>query len=164
MYHGLHLLQEIYTPRNLETDSVSPGDHPYSAILSLAESKTVFRPDAGLRYTSEIRVGIVGPAALGLFTQSLAHRISNPSRPPGGWDYQIQNDLILNYDLRVDKQLVRYDFSGFGISGVIRAGIPHSDLSGGLWWRRDPGNRFFKKWFHMAFMDGDKICVLVVAP
>ena len=144
-YHGMHLRQEIYTPRNLEADSVSPGDHPYAATLSLVESKTVFRPDIGLRYTAEIRIGILGPAALGLFIQNLAHRVSNPSRPPQGWDYQIQNALILNYDFELEKQLIQYDLYRLGLNGDIRIGTLHTDLSGGLWWRLDPGNSYFER-------------------
>jgi hypothetical protein len=145
MYHGLHLRQEIYTPRNLEADSVLPGDHPYGATLSLVQSKTVFIPEIGLRYKSEFRIGVLGPAALGLFVQKLAHRISNPSRPPQGWDHQIQNDLILNYNLSLDKQLASFDLSELGLNGGLRLGTLHSDLSGGLWWRYDPGSSFFQR-------------------
>jgi hypothetical protein len=145
MHYGLHLKLEIYTPRDLEEDSISPGDHPYVATLSLVESKTVLRSDIGLKYSSEIRIGVLGPAAQGLFFQTLAHRVSNPSRPPQGWDYQIQNDLILNLNLTMDKRLFDFESSMMGIKTGLRIGTLHSDFSGGIWWRLDPDKCFFEK-------------------
>lgn len=105
-YHGLQLRQEIYTPKDLSADTIAAGDHPYSSTLTLSQVKITDNAELGIRYISELRLGILGPAALGFKTQELAHQVSNPSRPPQGWDNQVQNDLILNYNFQFEKRLL----------------------------------------------------------
>jgi hypothetical protein len=89
-------------------------------------------------------MGILGPAALGFFTQDIIHRIT-PSHPPKGWEYQVRNDIILNYDFAVDKEIFRDDITILGIRGKGRLGTLHTDFSGGIWFRMEPGREFFKR-------------------
>ncbi len=144
-WSGLQLRQEIFTPKDLATDSISSGDHPYSSTLTLAQIGVLNLPDRHMRIVAGLRVGVLGPASLGFRTQELAHLVSNPSRPPQGWDYQVQNDLILNYDLQIEKGIINTDVASFGIKGQGRLGTLHTDLEAGLWFRIDARKGYFKR-------------------
>ena len=144
-HYGLLLRQEIYTPRDIASDSLLPADHPYSANLTLTQVKIINLPEKGIRYTTGLRIGVFGPASLGSRTQRLAHLIYNPSRPPQGWEVQMHNDLILNYDLLVEKSLYRNRTTMMGILGGSRLGTLHSDLDGGAWFRFDRRNGYFDR-------------------
>ena len=144
-WSGLRLRQEIFTPRNLAMDSISAGDHPYSSTLTLAQKSVYVLPNKLLRIVSGLRVGVLGPASLGFKTQELAHLLSNPSRPPQGWDNQVQNDLIINYDLQVEKGFSPHKMALFGIKGKGRLGTLHTDLEAGLWFRLDARNGYFNR-------------------
>jgi len=143
-WYGLALRQELYTPRDLEDDTIRAGDHPYAATLTLTQQRVVNRPGSGIRFTSGLRVGILGPAALGFFAQDIIHRIT-PSNPPKGWDYQVHNDIILNYDFMVDKEIYRDDLTILGVKGRGRLGTLHTDFSGGLWFRMELSQEYFNR-------------------
>ena len=143
-WYGLALRQELYTPRDLEDDTIRAGDHPYAAALTLTQQRVVNRPESGIRFTSGLRVGVLGPAALGFFAQDIIHRIT-PSKPPKGWDYQVHNDVILNYDFMADKEIYRDDITILGVKGGGRLGTLHTDFSGGLWFRMELGQAYFKR-------------------
>ncbi|MCK5461510.1 MAG: DUF2219 family protein, partial [Bacteroidales bacterium] len=40
-WYGLALRQELYTPRDLEDDTIRAGDHPYAATLTLTQQRVV---------------------------------------------------------------------------------------------------------------------------
>lgn len=144
-WSGLQLRQEIFTPKDLAMDTISAGDHPYSSTLTLAQQSVFVLPDKQLRIVSGLRVGVMGPASLGFKTQELAHLLSNPSRPPQGWDYQVRNDLIINYDLQVEKGFIPHQMAQFGIKGKGRLGTLHTDLETGFWFRLDARNGYFNR-------------------
>jgi hypothetical protein len=144
-WSGLQLRQEIFTPRDLAMDTVSSGDHPYSSTLTLAQVSVLNLPGRQMRIVTGLRVGVLGPASLGFKTQELAHSVSNPSRPPQGWDYQVRNDLILNYDIQVEKGFFTKGSSIFGVRGMGRLGTLHTDLEAGLWFRIDARKGYFNR-------------------
>lgn len=144
-YSGLQLRQEIFTPKDLATDTISAGDHPYSSTLTLAQISVLNMPDRKIRIVSGLRVGVMGPASLGFRTQELAHKVSNPSRLPQGWDYQLQNDFLINYDFQIEKGFVNSKIACFGIKGKGRLGTLHTDLEAGLWFMLDARKGYFKR-------------------
>jgi len=143
-WYGLTLRQELYTPKDLEDDTIRAGDHPYAATLTLTQRRVVNRWESGTRFTTGLRVGILGPAALGFHAQDIIHRIT-PSNPPKGWDHQVKNDVILNYDFLVDKEILRDGVSVFGLKGIARMGTLHTDFSGGIWYRLDISQDYFER-------------------
>jgi lipid A 3-O-deacylase len=144
-YHGLQLRQEIFTPKDLSADTISAGDHPYSSTLTLTQVKVVNLPERAIRLTSGFQLGVLGPAALGFKTQELAHHISNPSRPPQGWDNQVKNDIIINYNFQFEKSFLQNKLSMFGIQGRSRLGTLHTDVSAGMWFRLDARSGYFQR-------------------
>jgi lipid A 3-O-deacylase len=65
-------------------------------------------------------VGIIGPGAGGKQFQSAIHRWIN-DRQPMGWNNQISNDLILNYNAGIVKAVL--DIRGLSITGKISADV-----------------------------------------
>jgi len=144
-YSGLQLRQEIFTPEDLAADTISVGDHPYSSTLTLAQVSVLNIPDRKMRIESALRLGVLGPASMGFKTQELAHLVSNPSRPPQGWDHQVRNDLLINYDIQIKKGIVNNDIAFFGIKGKGRLGTLHTDLEAGLWFMLDARKGYFQR-------------------
>lgn len=144
-YSGLQLRQEVFTPKNLAADSISFGDHPYSSTLTLSQVSVVNMPEKMIRIVSGLRLGVMGPASLGFRTQELAHSVSNPSRPPLGWDYQVQNDFIINYDIQIEKGVFSNDLACFGFMGKGRLGTLHTDMEAGLWFILDARKGHFNR-------------------
>lgn len=144
-YSGLQLRQEIYTPQDLASDTISGGDHPYSSTLTLAQVSVLNLPASNIRIVSALRLGVLGPASLGFRTQELAHKVSNPSRPPEGWEYQLRNDLLINYDIQIEKGILDKGFASFGIRGKSRLGTLHTDMEAGLWMILDARKAYFNR-------------------
>jgi lipid A 3-O-deacylase len=81
----LGLGQEIYTPREDAPEPV-PGERPYAAWLYLEAGVA---SDRGHRRDDlSVRVGVVGPPALGEPVQNGVHRLTG-SRPQLGWGHQL---------------------------------------------------------------------------
>ena len=107
--YGLELKQEMYTPIDLVTPGIKPDDRPFASLLYLSEFRVSNNMNRFVQYRSELQLGVIGNYALGEQTQSFIHVIT-PSEVPEGWDYQIKNDLILNYNFSVSKGLVKLKY------------------------------------------------------
>jgi len=94
-----------YTPTSIVSDSVLYGDRPFNANISL---KTFLIQADEIRHqqiSTAFSIGVMGPAALGYQIQYNIHKwLKNPL--PHGWQYQVKNDIIINYQLNYEKQLL----------------------------------------------------------
>ncbi len=93
-----------YTPKSILSDAILYGDRPFDANLSL---KTfLIQADAvhKQQIATALSIGIMGPAALGKEIQTNIHGwLNNPL--PHGWQHQIKNDIIINYQINYEKQI-----------------------------------------------------------
>ena len=103
--YGFALDHWGYTPDNASLETPAPGDRPYAACLTL----TLFgiSPDSirKTRLASAISVGVLGPAAGGKELQTAIHNLINDVLPKG-WNSQVRNNIIVNYRLNFEKQLL----------------------------------------------------------
>lgn len=74
----------------------------------------------------------MGPAALGYEIQDNIHRwLKNPL--PHGWEYQVKNDIIINYQLNYEKRLVLLaDNFLLNAAAEARLGTLNDKLAGGF--------------------------------
>ena len=94
-----------YTPTSIQSDSILYGDRPFNSNISLKTFLIQVDDVHHQQISSAFSVGVMGPAALGYQIQYNIHRwLKNPL--PHGWQYQIQNDVIINYQLNYEKQLL----------------------------------------------------------
>ena len=59
------------------------------------------------RLVSVLNIGLIGPGAFGKEMQVAIH-LATGNTIPEGWQNQIKNDVVLNYEVGYEKQLVRY--------------------------------------------------------
>ena len=121
-----------YTPTSILSDSILFGDRPYAAVIDAGIFVTSTDPFHKKRISSTLSIGVIGPAGLGNEIQTNIHRwLKNPL--PHGWQYQVKNDLVLNYRVNYEKQLLAagHHFLLNGV-GEAQAGTLNNSLGAGL--------------------------------
>ena len=128
---GIFVAQRLYTPKNIRDTLVQFNDRPFAATLELDHFMVSRNVVSGLEMAGKLRVGIIGPAAGGKRLQQKIHDwIESPD--PGGWDYQVANYVILNYDFYLIYPLAYNPSFRFGLTGGVRGGTLFDDLGAGL--------------------------------
>jgi lipid A 3-O-deacylase len=82
----------LYTPKDWTRSDLIEDDRPYAAIV-MARFGYNIRQDQSLR-TTQLRVGVTGPIALGKQVQNAVHDAIGEDRF-AGWDHQLRNELLL---------------------------------------------------------------------
>ena len=128
--HGFSLQQNIYTPVNPDIAEISVGDRPFSGFLTMGQFRHSFNIDKKLSIKSSINIGIIGPASLGGFVQSSIHNIE-----PIGWTNQINNNIIVDYQIKLEKGIVSNPHTELNVIAGGNAGTIFNKLIGGLFFR-----------------------------
>jgi lipid A 3-O-deacylase len=95
----------MYTPADIDTNKVVQGDYPYSGTLFFNFTRETM-PDEKKIFRSELWLGVMGPLALAKQTQDFIHD-HVPSTKPLGWETQLPNYPIINYNLYYETNLAR---------------------------------------------------------
>ncbi|MBC7874310.1 MAG: lipid A deacylase LpxR family protein [Ferruginibacter sp.] len=133
-----------YTPTSIKTDAILYGDRPFEGSLSLKIFANSLNTSRRERIASALSAGIIGPAALGKEIQTNIHRWTG-NLSPKGWQHQVRNDLLLNYQLNVEKNwLVTGNFILNG-TAELRAGTLHNRIGGGINFMAGHFNNPFKE-------------------
>ena len=109
-YHGITISQDFFTPTVLDTTAIQYGDRPFAGVLYAGQFKIALNPKKHYKQVSELDIGIMGPESLGGFVQTNIHETK-----PTGWVNQVKNDVVINYNVRIEKGLVNtghFDFNG----------------------------------------------------
>ena len=118
---GIALEHEGFTPTSISSSEILIGDRPFAACLFLRNFSIANDAARRERISSSLSVGAIGPVTGGKEMQETIHRWTN-STPPQGWEYQIHNDLILNYQIEYERGLLSvHDY--FSLSGKAGARI-----------------------------------------
>ncbi len=118
---GVSLEQEGYTPTSIAHSEILTGDRPFAACLFLKTFSIVNDPTRRERVSSSLSAGVIGPIAGGKAIQETLHRWINYTMPQG-WQHQIRNDAILNYQIEYERGLfVRENY--FSLSGKAGARV-----------------------------------------
>ena len=98
--------QDCYTPASIRTDTIRPDDRPFAGALYTGLEAVSVDPVRGLKVKSSLSVGVIGPcAACGEEQRWIHHGLGNIA--PLGWQYQVAQDVLLNYGAEVEKRLFR---------------------------------------------------------
>ncbi len=129
---GVSLELDGYTPTSIRHNEILYGDHPYAGTLFIKTFMISADSSKQTRLSSCLVTGVIGPLAAGEEIQtSIHHWLGNFE--PLGWQNQIQNDVLLNYEIGYEKKLLsagRYFLlNGFG---TARAGTLSDKLGVGL--------------------------------
>ena len=101
-----------FTPENLESSEIQIGDRPYAAVTVLKSFAIYYDKIKRHRISSSFAIGMIGPVNLGRETQVFLHELTD-SAFPKGWHHQIQNDVVLNYGVRIEKNLLPFEILSF---------------------------------------------------
>jgi hypothetical protein len=94
-----------YTPTSIKSDEILYGDRPFEANITLKTYLIQVDDIHKQKVATAFSIGVMGKAALGFDIQYNIHRwTKNPL--PLGWQNQIKNDVILNYQINYEKQLL----------------------------------------------------------
>jgi hypothetical protein len=94
-----------FTPTSISSPSIRYGDRPFAACLMAKVFSISNDSIRNVLVSSTFSLSIIGPGAGGKQFQSAIHRWIN-DRQPMGWNNQIHNDIILNYNAGIAKGLV----------------------------------------------------------
>jgi lipid A 3-O-deacylase len=130
--YGLSFEQIGFTPTSLKRDKIPYDDRPFASVIMfksfLISTDTVHKAT----FSSTLSFGIIGPFTSGKEIQTVIHKIIGAQNPLG-WQYQIKNDVILNYEIAHEKQLfLLHNFFAINSNTKLRLGTMNTNISGGL--------------------------------
>ena len=102
--YGWGIMQIIITPRNILKRIPDRNDYPYSGALFATHSLHSTNPIKKYNWQTKWMIGVMGPPSLAKEAQKLAHHVVGYIQP-GGWDYQLKTDPLLNVSVAAEKQL-----------------------------------------------------------
>ncbi len=142
-YYGLSIVQNLYTPSSTKIGGILYGDRPYAAYLYLGSLKITNDPMKKFRLTSELDFGIIGPYSFGEWVQTSFHKTVPSNSEPLGWEYQIQNDLVLNYQVTFDKGVFERKWGNLNLVSSASLGTLYTNIAGGFHFRIGWMNPYF---------------------
>lgn len=105
--YGIAIEHIGFTPNDYASDVIQFGDRPFAAAIMLKSFKISTNTSKKSRITSSLSLGLIGPGAFGKEMQVGIHKATG-NKIPMGWQYQIRNDVVINYGIGYEKQLLEY--------------------------------------------------------
>lgn len=132
VHASISLHHAMFTPFTTKTPPILIDDRPYASSLFLRYSQTSDDALSGIRVTSSIDAGVIGDAALGRYFQKSVHATVPTNDEPMGWETQIRNDLVLNYSVNLQKQLLKSTNAEIYAHGDATLGTLHTRAGMGI--------------------------------
>ncbi|TDE30335.1 lipid A deacylase LpxR family protein [Flavobacterium ranwuense] len=130
--YGLSIELMGFAPTSLKSDKILYGDRPFSAAIMLKSFLISTDTIHKTKLSSALSIGIIGPGALGKEMQTKFHEWIH-DEIPHGWQYQIKNDILLNYEIAHEKQLYKFhNLLALNSNAKLRLGTVNTNISGGL--------------------------------
>jgi lipid A 3-O-deacylase len=130
--YGLAIEHIGFTPERYDVSEIQFGDRPFAAAIYLKSFVIATDSINKSRFTSSFNLGIIGPAAFGGEMQIGIHEAAG-NKTPRGWGNQIKNDLVLNYEIGYEKQLLNYrDLFSFQAHANAKMGTLFTNASIGF--------------------------------
>ncbi len=129
-YYGITLRQDGFTPRSIRYDSLVIGERPYASLFYLSHTLASVNKEKMLKLCTSLDLGIMGPDAKGEEEQKAIH-LALDNIQPLGWENQIANDYVINYNARIEKGLMQKKYYDISLTGEGRLGTMYTDLAAG---------------------------------
>jgi hypothetical protein len=130
--YGLAIEHNAYTPTSIGHDEILYGDRPFAGCLMLKTFAIAIDSAKQQRLSSSFSTGVIGPYAFAENMQRSIHRWIGDVQPMG-WQNQIQNDVILNYELCYEKKIFAYkNIFLLNANGMVRLGTLGDKIGGGF--------------------------------
>jgi lipid A 3-O-deacylase len=130
--YGLTIEHVSFTPDVISKKEIQYGYRPFAAAFYLKFFKTDENTSKNDRVYSSFSVGVIGPLAYGAEGQTYIHEKTD-NWIPYGWRNQISNDVVINYEIKHEKNLLKHSNLIFINSDAgIRLGSLNTDISLGF--------------------------------
>lgn len=103
--YGWGIAQYMFTPSRIDIPDIQYNDRPYAGTFFAIHSLSSYDYSKKLKVTSELYFGVMGPLSLAEETQIWVHGLFNYTKPEG-WKNQVPNDIVINYNLRLEKEMI----------------------------------------------------------
>jgi lipid A 3-O-deacylase len=137
--------QQCFTPTSLYDDNIRIGDRPFAGAISLSAQRIFTDTLHQLKLSSELQLGGVGPCSNCEETQRTIHDWLD-GVDPHGWQHQISNAPLVNYNLQLEKGFVNRQYLSLTGSGVARVGTLYTNMQLGMVLRAGWMNNYFHPW------------------
>lgn len=129
--YGLSITQDCFTPTNITSAYILKGDRPYAGYIYIGNYKTSANYYKKQMLSAEMNIGEIGACAECKQEQEAIHRWTDNTQP-GGWQYQIGNGLLLNYQLTYEKAIYSDTTVDINALGQINAGTIYDNALAGF--------------------------------
>ncbi len=133
-YYGILLEQNCFTPRSIRHEGIFYNERPYTGTILLAHQRTSFKVNKQLALKTELVVGGIGKCARCEEEQKAIHRALNNIQPLG-WENQLNNAFILNYNFTLQKGMLRLKHLQMIAQGAFKGGTLYTNASVGMFFR-----------------------------
>lgn len=106
--HGLAIEHIGYTPHRYDLPEIQINDRPFAAAIMLKTFVVGQNNENQIRLHSSFNIGIIGPGAFGEEMQAGIHKATG-NKTLLGWRHQIKNDVVANYTIGIEKQILNID-------------------------------------------------------
>lgn len=128
---GVAIEHNGYTPSNIKSAAIQFGDRPFAAAIMLKSFTIATDTLRHSRLVSSLNLGLIGPGAFGKEMQVAIHEATdNPI--PMGWQHQIRNDVVINYEISYEKRLLAWQYFAMQSNSTMRFGTLFTNASLGL--------------------------------
>ena len=103
--HGLSIEHIGFTPERYDLPDIQFDDRPFAASIVLKSFVVAQHSAKKIRLHSSFSIGLIGPGAFGEEMQVGIHEATG-NKVPRGWRHQIKNDIVVNYSLGIEKQIL----------------------------------------------------------
>lgn len=131
--YSVYLAQNMYTPISTKIPpELSGNDRPYSAYMILGHRKETTDATRKFKIINDITVGVIGSNSLGSLMQQGVHHTLPTNDPPLGWETQINNDILADYRIQVEKTISGNENFEIAAVAAAEAGTLYDNLMAGF--------------------------------
>ncbi len=130
--YGLSWEHIGFTPDNYTDTAIQYGDRPFASAFMFKSFAIATNTNNAARFTSSFSWGMLGPAAFGNEMQTEIHRATGNVLPKG-WRNQIENHVVINYEVGYEKMLVQLgQYFRINANTNVQAGTLFTNASVGV--------------------------------
>ena len=130
--YGISIEHNAFSPSSIRHPEILYDDHPFAACIMLKTFAISFDSISNSGLSSVITIGAIGPVAFGEWMQKSIHK-GLKNIEPLGWENQIHNDVILNYNLSYQKHFLKIrNVMSFNMNTQIDVGTLKDQLKIGF--------------------------------
>ncbi len=111
--------QHMFTPSRIDIPEVQPADRPYAGALFVIHGLSSTDRSKRITISTELNFGVTGPLSMADQVQTWVHGAIGYTIPEG-WGNQVPNDIIINYNLEVEHEVVHVP-GKLMVSGIMGA-------------------------------------------